>query len=147
MNIKKLRLSVAEYLGIDPLPFKYAEIGIDDSRLDIKNGYVLISNRYSLDTLETAKCLTHEYRHAYQIFYAAMRKDALASLWRKELEGAVNSETMEDSTSYYGQLLELDAFAFTKYYLDVYENTSVVHKDSNYEKLINAYITKNSDIL
>ena len=45
--------------------------------------------------------------------------------------------------NYIGQEIELDAFAFTKYYLEKYEGMVVTHPSDEYEKVIKIYISAN----
>ena len=49
--------------------------------------------------------------------------------WEKELQGVINSSNMDSNgNNYMAQEIELDAFAFTKYYLEKYENMKVDNK-------------------
>ena len=66
MDLETLKEQVADHLGIEVLPIKY-ELMTDDSRLYAKEGYVAINLKYKDNFIETAKSITHEYRHAFQI--------------------------------------------------------------------------------
>ena len=142
MDLETLKEQVADHLGIEVLPIKY-KIMTDDSRLYAKEGYVAINLKYKDNFIETAKSITHEYRHAFQIYYARLMNDARALRWREELGMAKNG----DSVLYLGQELELDAFAFTKWYMKKYLEKEIIHPNDKYEKVIEMYIEKYREIL
>lgn len=147
MDLKPLCQRVADRLGIDPLDIKFEEM-IDDSRLYIKEEYVAINKKFEYDYVECAKAITHEYRHVFQIFYANMFNDDRARRWRSELSNLVNTSNMSDKGSnYISQELELDAFSFTKYYLDKYESMKVENKINGYDEIIEKYISINYNFL
>jgi hypothetical protein len=143
MDLKPLCKRVADRLGIDPLDIKFEEM-IDDSRLYIKEEYVAINKKFENDYVECAKAITHEYRHVFQIFYANMFNDDRARRWRSELATLVNTSNMNNNGSnYIDQELELDAFSFTKYYLEKFEGIQVVNKIAGYDEIIGKYISIN----
>ena len=147
MDLKPLCQRVADRLGIDPLEIKFEEM-IDDSRLYIKEEYVAINKKFEYDYVECAKAITHEYRHVFQIFYANMFNDDRARRWRVELSNLVNTSNINNKGSnYIGQELELDAFSFTKYYLDKYESMKVENKINGYDEIIEKYISINYNFL
>ncbi|HOH58760.1 MAG TPA: hypothetical protein PLQ22_01965 [Bacilli bacterium] len=147
MDLKPLCQRVADRLGIDPLEIKFEEM-IDDSRLYIKEEYVAINKKFENDYVECAKAITHEYRHVFQIFYANMFNDDRARRWRVELSNLVNTSNINNKGSnYIGQELELDAFSFTKYYLDKYESMKVENKINGYDEIIEKYISINYNFL
>jgi len=143
MDLKPLCQRIADRLGIDPLDIKFEEM-IDDSRLYIKEEYVAINKKFEYDYVECAKAITHEYRHVFQIFYANMFNDDRARRWRSELATLVNTSNMNNNGSnYIDQELELDAFSFTKYYLEKFEGIQVVNKIAGYDEIIGKYISIN----
>jgi predicted secreted protein len=74
--------------------------------------------------------------------------DERSERWKKELQGAVNSSNMDNTGSnYISQEIELDAFAFTKYYLEEFENIEVVNKIDKLDFYILEYIKRSKDIL
>lgn len=147
-DLRKLQNEVAEHLGIDPLPIKFEVLGDEDSRLYLKEEYVVINVKHKTDYLECAKAITHEYRHVFQIFYANLFKTELAVRWKKLLPTLVNSSTMdEDGSNYINQELEIDAFAFTKFYLQKYENIDVKNKVEGLDKYLDEYIMNNIRIM
>lgn len=110
-----------------------------------------IFNRSDMDIwqfIACAKAITHEYRHVFQIFYANMFNDERAKRWRSELSTLVNTSNMDnEGMNYINQELELDAFAFTKYYLMNYESIIVKNKIVGYDEVINKYISFNYKFL
>ncbi len=147
-DLKKLQNEIAEHLGIDPLPIKFEDLGDEDSRLYLKEEYVGINNKYKTNYLECAKAITHEYRHVFQIFYANLFKTELAIRWKKLLPTIVNSSTMNaNGDNYINQELEIDAFAFTKFYLKEYEHIDVQNKIEGLDEYLDLYIIKNRNIM
>ena len=147
-DLRKLQNEVAEHLGIDSLPIKFEVLGDEDSRLYLKEEYVGINIKYKNDYLECAKSITHEYRHVFQIFYANFFNDERAIRWKKLLAIQINSSTMdEDGSNYINQELEIDAFAFTKFYLQKYENIDVKNKVEGLDKYLDEYIMNNIMIM
>ena len=140
MNLKMLCIRIADRLGVAPLEIKFEDFS-DDSRLYIKDNYVAINKKYENDYVETVKCIAHEYRHVFQIFYVQIFSDERSLRWRKELQSMINSSNINASgTNYLSQEMELDAFAFTKFYLENFENIKVENRIDGYDQYIDIYI-------
>lgn len=126
---------------------------IDDSRLYIKEEYVAINKKFENNYVECAKAIAHEYRHIFQLFYVNMFNDDQARRWKNTFENVISSENadifknVDDSTKYVVQEIEVDAFAFTKFYLEKYEGLIVNHPNNEYEKVIRMYIDLSKDML
>lgn len=147
-DLRKLQNEVADYLGIDPLSIKFEDLVEEDSRLYTQEEYVGINVKYKNDYLECAKAITHEYRHVFQIFYANLFDTETAIRWKQLLATHINSATMnENGSNYINQELEIDAFAFTKFYLKQYEHIDVKNKMYGLDKYLDAYIIKNIKIM
>lgn len=147
-TIKQLQNEIAEHLGIDPLPIKFEDMGQDDSRLYLKEEYVGINKKYKNDYEECAKCIAHEYRHVFQIFYANLSDTETAKRWKGLLGMQINSSNMKaDGSDYLEQELEIDAFAFTKFYLEHYEGIKVVNRIDGLDDILDLYIEKNLRIM
>ncbi|MFA6843135.1 MAG: hypothetical protein WCR33_01930 [Bacilli bacterium] len=114
LMLNQLSKKVADYLGLDEIPIEFGKIE-DDSILITKGiPKIVINEKYNGNYLECAKSITHEYRHAFQIYWiAVMSDDPLAKIWKEELSRVVNTTTDE----YECQAIEIDAFAFTQTYL------------------------------
>ena len=107
-----------------------------------------INKKFENDYEECAKSIAHEYRHVFQIFYISLFDNDRSKRWKKELQGVINSSNMDSNASnYIAQEIELDAFAFTKYYLEEFENIEVVNKIDKLDVYILEYIKRSKDIL
>ena len=80
-------------------------------------------------------------------------KDERARRWKAAFADPLTSENADitsniaDATRYAYQETELDAFAFTKYFLGKFEGMKVVHPSEAYEMVIEKYIKVNRDTL
>ena len=139
-----LSIEVSSYLEIDFLPIIFEELDEEESRIYFEEEYIAINVKYKENYLECAKCITHELRHIYQVMYAATRNDNRAKVFKEELASpvALDSNNTISITNYCIQLIEIDAFAFTKWYLREFHNIDVIHPSSNYEAIICTYIDK-----
>lgn len=140
---------VAEHLGIDPLPIRFEDIGDEDSRLYFfMRKHIVINSKYKDNYIECAKCITHEYRHYFQSDFANHFDNEIANRWRMLLNSQVNAGNMNfDGSDYISQELEIDAFAFTKYYLKKYEGIDVKNKIEGLDEFLDEYIEKRKAIL
>ena len=92
----KLSEEVADYLGIDLIPIEYENLEIDDSRLILKPiPKIVINVKYENNFIESAKCVTHEMRHIFQIYYVNLMNDKLARIWKKELAQTKSSANID----------------------------------------------------
>ena len=147
MDLQSLCKRIADRLGIVPLDIRFEEMN-DDSRLYIKEEYVAINKKFKNDYIECAKVIAHEYRHVFQLFYINMFSDERAKRWKNEMINAVNTSNIDEcGLNYISQEIELDAFAFTKFYLEQFDDIKVTHLSNQYEKFINKYTEINGDVL
>lgn len=141
----KLVYDVAEHLGVDQLPVEFAPIGLDDSKLIISpKAKIVINSKFEDDFIECAKCITHELRHVYQIYYTQFINDNLSRVWKNEIADAKNSNSFintQANANYKLQAIEVDAFAFTQVYLKKL-NVVVKDPDARYQNMIDQYIKK-----
>jgi len=149
-KIEKLAERVTDYLGVEIVPIEFDDTIEDDSRLTLRPDIkILINAKFEDNYFECAKAIVHEYRHLFQILWAFQMEDKIAKRWRNAFHNATSSENadiitnVEDTTKYATQEIELDAFAFTKYYLEKHEGMEVNHPSAEYEKLIKQYILVN----
>mgnify|MGYP004636365749 CR=1 FL=1 len=49
------------------------------------------NDRYKNNFIESAKCITHEMRHIFQIYWANLINDKIARIWKEELAQAKSS--------------------------------------------------------
>lgn len=142
----KLSEEVAYYLGIDLIPIEYENLEIDDSRLILKPiPKILLNVKYENNFIESAKCITHEMRHIFQIYYVNLMNDKLARIWKEELAQAKSSANIDVNSNEYNdyslQAIELDAFAFSQFYLRRY-NVFFEYEDKKFQRLVEEYIKK-----
>lgn len=80
----KLSEEVVDYLGIDLIPIEYEKLEIDDSRLILKpTSKIVINVKYENNFIESTKCITHEMRHIFQIYYVNLINDKLLESGKK----------------------------------------------------------------
>lgn len=150
-ELKLLGKRVAEHLGVEEIPIEFVALDGEDSRLELKpTTRILISDHTYIKDEYYALCIAHEYRHAFQIYWASFMNDKLAEIWREELQDAKNSENInpsnqEEYTRYKMQAIEIDAEAFAIYYLRKYENINISRKEAWMQNLIEVYIKKYID--
>lgn len=93
---------VANYLGIDLIPIEYENLEMDDSRLILKPiPKIVINIKYEDNFIESAKCITHEMRHIFQIYYVNIMNDKLARIWKEELAQAKSSANINVNSKEY----------------------------------------------
>ena len=74
-----------EYLAyMDLIPIEYKNLEIDDSRLILKPiPKIVINVKYEDNFTESAKRITHEIRHIFQIYYVNLMNDKLVEYGKK----------------------------------------------------------------
>ncbi len=142
----KLSEEVSEYLGIDLLPIEYEKLDVDDSILVLKpTPKIIINKKYENDFVESAKCITHEMRHIFQIYWASLMNDKHARIWKEELAQAKSSANINVNSNEYNdyslQAIELDAFAFSQLYLRR-NNIFFKYENKEFQRLVEEYIKK-----
>ena len=137
-----LSMEVSDFLGIDTYPILFEKLD-DDSRVYFKEEYIAINEKYKDNYTECAKCLVHELRHIYQLFYVAESSEEKALRMKEEL--ALLSNLNPHDPVYSFQEIEIDAYAFTKWYLKKYKDIDAIHPSKDYELLITAYMNKYFD--
>ena len=143
-KIDELCENLSDFLDISLLPVKFDKMGNDDSRLSVKDNCVLINEKLKDNYLELIKAVTHEYRHAWQLFYVYENNDSIAKRWKEEL---TTYHSGSNSNDYFLQAIEVDAFAFTKYYLKRFLDIDVVNNVTGLDKILDQYIKKNMNLL
>lgn len=117
----------------------------EDSRLDLENQAIVISRKLILNKTEAVKCLVHEYRHLYQqVILQTAPEHPLYNKWLKNLKNMKNTvvdvNDPEEYTKYLLQPLELDAFAYTKYFFKKYLNQELICFNEEIEEVFDKYI-------
>ena len=136
-----LSFELSDYLGIDYYPILFEELS-EDSRIYFEEEYIAINIKFKDDYFECAKCVSHELRHIYQLLYVKVSSDNRALRMKGELEHPVilDPNDITSITNYSFQEIEIDAYAFTKWYFKKHLNMDVIHPSRDYEKIITAYM-------
>ena len=139
-----LSFEISDYLGIDFIPILFDDTGEEDSRVYFEECFIAINPKFKNDFMECAKCICHELRHLYQMVYAATSTDQRALRIKNELANPIVLDPTDSKsiTEYAFQEIEIDAYAFTKWYLKSKMNVDVIHPSKDYEFIINAYMNK-----
>ena len=139
-----LSFKISSFLGIEALPIIFENIEPEDSRLYVKEEYIAISEKHKQNYIECAKCLCHELRHVYQLFYTKLSDSPKALRMKNEFISPIilDTNSQESIIQYMMQEIEIDACAFTKWYLKRYLNINITHPMREYEGIIKEYIIK-----
>lgn len=119
----------------------------EDSRLDIKNECIIISKRLIHNKKEATKCLVHEYRHLYQLIIVNTEpRHPLYEAWKENYKNVINSvsdaSNIEEYNKYFMQPIELDAFAYTKYFFEHFLGEPLKIFNDALEEVFDKYIDK-----
>lgn len=145
-DLDKLNLKLCDYLGLEPIPVIFEDLGMEDARYYLKDDYIAINNKYVHNDLELKKSLIHEIRHAYQRYCMkdndskmVCTTDYLVCMW---LEDAMKDYHNMPDDEKICLSIEVDAFAFTKYILNKWFNIEYHHYDKEYDKLLDLFIER-----
>lgn len=136
---------LAQIFKIEMIPVIVEDIA-EDSRYMIKENYIVISSKIINDLLQATKALIHEYTHYYQ--YCVVENNIphpFLEYWKENIQNPYipkDPKNTKQMVRYYLQPIELDAFAFTKYYFKKYLNLEINQLHPDFEKIIDLYITK-----
>ena len=136
---------VAKHLGVDSIPIVFEDLDRVDSRIYFKEQYIAINERYSCNLEECMKCLAHEYRHLFQYYMIALFSNddsAVGTLARLYKEDFDNQVGIENYTQYMMQVVEIDAYAFTKVYLKKYYKLDIKISNKSYSKIVEEFINR-----
>ena len=130
-KLQQIEEHLSNLLNVERIPVIVEDIE-EDSRYMIKENYIVISSKIIHDKIEATKSLVHEYKHYHQMCIVTNNiPHKLYDLWKENLQNPYQPKDYNDDeqmTRYYLQPLELDAYAFTKYYFKKYLNTNYFSK-------------------
>ncbi len=145
-----VEINVCKLLNIEMIPVICEEME-EDSRYYIQEDYIAISPKMLLNYTDAVKSMVHELRHKYQKEccknnYTNENK-TLVNNWRMEFK-RINTPLgmFEMMTNYYGLTIELDAHAYSKWYMKEKMNIMTFHPNIEYDILIDIYIKKYFEI-
>ena len=140
-----LSYKLCDYLGIEPVPIVFEEMG-EDARYYDELNYIAISSEFIKDSLECKKSVIHEIKHLHQK-NAITSKDSslifapknLIKEW--EIDFKVNQRLLTVN-EIMCLSVEVDAFAFTKFILKEWFDYEYHHNDKTYDFLLDIYVKK-----
>ena len=139
---------LCDYLGIDMIPVICEDIE-EDSRFYFKEQYIAISPRMLEKYSEALKSLVHEVRHQYQVkcIYDDNTKEnpQLVLLWIEDYPKLLNPLLKFDPDAgqkYLTNICELDAHAFSKWYLKEKLNIETSYPDPLYDDFLTTFAKK-----
>lgn len=139
---------VAADLEVEPLSLAVEDIEEDSKLLYLpETGYgIIISKRCFKNRKETIKCILHEMRHYKQkLIIEKELPHPLKDLLKENLSNFYIPEDKTDNEQmckYTLQPIELDAFAYTKYFFKKYLNQDLIIFHQTIEVLFDLYIEK-----
>lgn len=144
-KLQTIEEHLSQILLVERIPVLTEDIE-EDSRYMIQDNYIIISNKIIHDQFQAIKALVHEYKHYHQFCIVENNvPHPLLNLWLENFKNPYQPQDFNDSeqmTKYYLQPIELDAFAFTKYYFHKYLNQSIQQLHEDFEHLFDLYISK-----
>ena len=143
-KLEPISKEIAEYLGVPQVPIVVENIP-EDSRMNFQFECIILRKDTALNYLEGLKALAHEYRHWMQ-FLCVKNKDTSNKFIYEYAEGFMymskHGNSMDGTNDYYSLIIEIDAFAFQKYYLKEVLNIETHYPNEDYDKLLNEFIEK-----
>lgn len=135
---------IAEYLDVPQLPIAVENIK-EESRAYFKEEFILLRPDIALNDLEAKKALAHEYRHFYQFQCIKKKKydEPLLGLFAEDFCYMADNGNSKDGTpEYYSLIIEVDAFAFQKYFLKEVLGIETHFPDPEYDEILDNFIKK-----
>lgn len=117
----------------------------EDSRIMFKEEYIILRKDIALNYVEALKAIAHEYRHFYQ--YTCVKEnrtnEPLLEFYIDDFN-KINKDGYKplEPDKYFSLIIELDAFAFQKYYLKKELGIETHHPDDVYDHLLDKFIEK-----
>jgi len=148
-KLMPIHRDLCKFLGIEMVPVIFEDIE-EDSRFYFKEQYIIISTRMLPKYSDVVKSLVHEVRHGYQ--YHCMfdpnskEKPILINNWLEDFGKLINPLTLlkmgYDGNDYLLNTMELDAHAFSKWYLKEKLFIETHYPQPEYDEILDAYIRK-----
>lgn len=142
--LEPLSKEVAEYLKVPQLPIVVEPIP-EDSRIYYKEGFIVLRKDIALNKLEAMKSICHEYKHYYQFLCIKHKKydEPLLEYYAEGFIYMIEHGNKNDGTmDYYSLVIEIDAFAFQKYYLKEFCGIETHYPNKEYDKILDKFIKK-----
>ena len=144
-KLTEFHLKLCKDYNLDSIPLIVENIS-EDSRYDIQNDCIIISENVVSNYKEALKCVIHETRHMYQrmVVELEITSHPLYQVWYDNFKEAHSADpnNINQIEDYFKQPIEIDAFAFTKYIFRKYFNEDLICFDLMIEDIFNLYIEK-----
>ena len=135
---------VAEFLEVPQIPIVVETIE-EESRMYFKDEFIVLRKDIALDELEAKKAICHEYRHFYQFLCIKYEKteEPLLEFFAEGFQYMIEHGNKNDgSNDYYSLIIEIDAFAFQRYFLKEVLGIETHYPNEEYDKLLDKFINK-----
>ncbi|MBR6072310.1 MAG: hypothetical protein IKP77_05720 [Acholeplasmatales bacterium] len=143
-KIEPISRELAEFLEVPQIPIVVENIP-EDSRMNFQLECIILRKDTALNYIEALKALAHEYRHWMQ-FLCVKNQDTSNPLVYEYAEGfmymAKHGNANDGTLDYYSLIIEIDAFAFQKYFLKEVLEIETHYPDPGYDKILDKFIKK-----
>lgn len=143
-KIEPISKELAEFLEVPQVPIIVENIR-EDSRMDFKLECIILRKDVALNYVESLKSIAHEYRHWMQ-FLCVKNQDTSNPLVYEYAEGfmymAKHGNANDGTLDYYSLIIEIDAFAFQKYFLKEVLDIETHYPNEEYDKFLDKFIKK-----
>ena len=135
---------VSEFLEVPQVPIVVEPI-VEDSRMYFQEEFIVLRKDIALNELEAKKAVCHEYRH-YMQWLIVMNEEIDNPLYYEYLDGFLymskHGNKKDGSSDYYSLIIEIDAFAFQRYFLKEVLGIETHYPNEEYDKLLDKFINK-----
>ena len=108
-----------------------------------KEEFIVLRKDIALNKLEAMKSIVHEYRHYYQFLCIKNEKyeEPLLEHYAEGFQYMIEHGNKNDGTDdYYSLIIEIDAFAFQKYFLKEVYGIETHYPNEEYDKILDKFI-------
>ncbi len=143
-KIEPISRELAEFLEVPQLPIIVENIR-EDSRMDFKLECIILRKDVALNYVESLKSIAHEYRHWMQ-FLCVKNMDTSNPLLYEYAKDftymAQHGNSVDGTDDYYSLIIEVDAFAFQKYFLREVLDIETHYPNEEYDQFLDKFIKK-----
>ena len=143
-KLEPLSKLVSEYLEVPQVPIVVEPI-VEDSRMYFQDEFIVLRKDVALNELEAKKAVCHEYRHFYQFLCIKNSKyeEPLLEYYLEGFQYMIEHGNKNDGTEdYYSLIIEIDAFAFQRYFLKEVLGIETHYPNEEYDKLLDKFLNK-----
>ena len=148
LKLMSIHKKLAKYLDVEMIPVVCEDIE-EDSRFYFKEQYIIISPLMLEKYSDAAKSLIHEVRHQYQQKCIndpnTKENPDLVRLWKEDMPKLFNPLiylNLDGKNPYLSNVCELDAHAFSKWYLKEKYDIETHYPQFEYDALLDLFAEK-----